>query len=50
LAGPTNPLEEVNHFTFSIGSEYMEKRLYIVRHCEAEGQDFLSPLTKRGFK
>ncbi|MGG1290361.1 histidine phosphatase family protein [Bacillus smithii] len=28
----------------------MEKRLYIVRHCEAEGQDFLSPLTKRGFK
>ncbi|MEJ9212658.1 histidine phosphatase family protein [Bacillus smithii] len=27
----------------------MKKRLYIVRHCEAEGQDFQSPLTKRGF-
>lgn len=27
----------------------MEKNIYIIRHCEADGQNFDSPLTEKGF-
>lgn len=28
----------------------MNKKIYVIRHCEAEGQPSNSPLTERGFK
>lgn len=44
------PLVEVSLYTVSVRSEMMRKNVYLVRHCEAEGQPFESKLTDLGQK